>query len=279
MNAAVRRGEALGEGARLVVVVPVEGLREDQALRVVQPQPVDVGKEHQQPGEVLPALHDAELGRLLDRVGGVAAGVRQADDPGLGGLRLQQERGEVLGVQRVAHLAEDLAAGLQHHRLGIALERVAEGVIGGEEEPGVVGPVNRVWRAGLAGQVGARRARDDQRLALVAGNLVHGQRHARVRHVEDDVHLVDVVPLAGDGRADIGLVLVIGREDLDLHALFRGTEILDRHARGDHRALPREVGVEARLVVQHADPDHAVGHLGVSRAGGESHRCCCRHLA
>ena len=48
------------------------------------------------PARVWPRLGDAELGRLLDRVDGVAAGVGEADHLGAGGLRLQQEGGEVL---------------------------------------------------------------------------------------------------------------------------------------------------------------------------------------
>ena len=89
-------GEALGEGAGLVVQVPVEGLGEDQALRRLEAERVHVGDEDEQAGELLAALDDAELGGLLDRVDGVAAGVGEADDLGLGGLRLQQEGGEVL---------------------------------------------------------------------------------------------------------------------------------------------------------------------------------------
>jgi hypothetical protein len=69
-------------------------------------------------------------------------------------------------------------------------------------------------------------------------------------------------------RAHVRLVLVVGEDDLDLEALGGGTEILDRHPRGDHRALARQIGVEARLVVEDSDLDDAVGDLGGRRAGG-----------
>ena len=108
--------EALGERARLIVQVPVERLGEVQALRGVQAERVDVGDEQQQTGKLLAAGDDAELGRLLDRVGGVAAGIGEADDLRLRGLRLQQERGEVRGVERMAHRAEHLAAVRLDHR-------------------------------------------------------------------------------------------------------------------------------------------------------------------
>ena len=285
MDAAVALGEALGERARLVVHVPVEGLGEDEALGGRQPERVHVGDEDQQAREILAAPHDAELGALLDRVGGVAAGVGEADDLGLGGLRLQQERGEILRVERMAHLAQHLAAALDHHRLGVALERVAEGVVGGEEEPrvaaglhdraagavgqrpGVVGPVDRVGGARLAGEVGGGGARDQQRLALVAGDLVDGERDAGVRHVDDHVDLVGVEPLPGHLGADVGLVLVVGGDDLDLQSLLVGAEVLDGHTGRHHGALAGEIGVETRLVVQHADLDDAVGDLGGGGAG------------
>ena len=52
---------------------------------------MDVGQEHEHPGKVLPALDDAELGGLLDRVRRVAAGIGETEDLGLRCLRLQQE--------------------------------------------------------------------------------------------------------------------------------------------------------------------------------------------
>jgi hypothetical protein len=44
--------------------------------------------------ELLSSRDDAELRRVLDRVGGVAAGIDEPDDLGLRALRLQRERGE-----------------------------------------------------------------------------------------------------------------------------------------------------------------------------------------
>ena len=58
--------------------------------------------DKQQKGDQpLPALLDAEFGRLLHRVDGVAAGIGEADHLGLGALRLQQERGEIGGAERM----------------------------------------------------------------------------------------------------------------------------------------------------------------------------------
>ena len=47
--------------------------------------------------------------------------------------------------------------------------------------------------------------------------------------------------------ADVGLVEVIAADDLDLHALGGGAEILDRLACHPDRGGARDVGVEARI--------------------------------
>src|SRR6185503_21235758 len=96
-----------------------------------------VGGEDQQAGQLLAALDDAELAGLLDRVDGVLAGIGEADDLGLGSLGLQQEGREVLRAERMTYAAEHLAAGLLDDFADVALERVTEGVVGGEEEPAV----------------------------------------------------------------------------------------------------------------------------------------------
>ena len=214
-------------------------------------------------------------------------GVGEADDLRLRRLRLQQERREILRVERHLHVAQHLAAVLDDDGRGVALERGAEGVVRGDEEPrvaarlhdglagavgehpGVVGPVDRVRRALGAREVGGGRARIDEDLVLLAHHLVHRECHARGRHVHDRVDALGVDPPARDLRADVGLVLVVGGDDLDLEALVLGREVLDRHLRGDHRARAAQVGVEARLVVQHPDLDHAARDLRVRRSRSE----------
>ena len=189
--------EALRPGAGLVVLVPIEGRGQLQAVRGLQAEAVDVGDEDQQPGELLAALDDAEFRRLLDRVDRVATGIGEADDLGLRGLRLEQVGGEIRGVERHLDRAQHLAAAGGDDRGGVAFERVAEGVIGGDEEPGiaagldhraagavrqrnrVVGPMNAGWRAGLAGQVGGGGAGDQERLLALARHVLYRQRDAR----------------------------------------------------------------------------------------------------
>jgi hypothetical protein len=98
---------------------------------------VHFGEGKEQRGEALAAGDDAELGGLLDAVGGVQASVGQADDLGAGGLRLQEERRVIGARQRMAYRALDFAALGFDELASLLFQRVAEGVVGGEEIPAV----------------------------------------------------------------------------------------------------------------------------------------------
>jgi hypothetical protein len=54
---------------------------------------------------------------------------------------------------------------------------------------------------------------------------------------------------------------VVGDGDLDRLAEHRTAGILDRHARRNRRAGTAQVGIEARLIVEHTDFDNVVGDL------------------
>ena len=235
-----------------------------------------VGDEHQERRELLAALDDAEFRRLLDRIGGVAAGIGEADHLGLGGLGLQQERREVRGVQRVLDAAGDIAAIGRHGRGGVTLEGGAEGVVGGQEEPaiaaglgqrragavgeheGVVGPVDRVRRALRVGQVGGAGARIEEDGVLFLDDVVDRQRHAGIRHIDDDIDLVDVEPLPRDVGADVRLVLVIAGDHVDLPALGEKAGIFHRHLRGQRRAGTADIRIQPGLVAERTDLDDLV---------------------
>ena len=123
-----------------------------------------------------------------------------------------------------------------------------------------------VGRAGLAGEIGGRRAHRQEHLVLVAGKLVDRERDRGGGHVGDGIDLVDVKPLARNAQADVGLVLVVAADDLDFHTLRGGTEILDRLARHPDRGGARDIGVEARLIVEHADFDRSAAILCIADA-------------
>ena len=227
-------------------------------------------------------LADAELAGLLDRVDGVAAGIGEADDLRARSLRLQQEGGEIGRVERMANGAEHLAPCRPDHIGGVRLERMAEGVVGGEEEPGVapclhrscagalgervgvVGPMEAVRRAGFAGQIGRGRARHDIDPVLLAGELLDRERDRRIAEARHHVDLVDIEPLTPGGRGHVCLVLVISEHEVDRLAQYLPAEILDRHSHRGDAARPGEIGIDAGHVVEHRDLDHVVGHLGLA---------------
>jgi hypothetical protein len=265
--------EAIGEVAALVVAIPVIALGQHQALGGIEPEAVNFGQRQQQPGKLLAALDDAELGRLLDRVGGVEAGVGKADDLGFRALRLQQERGEVRRVQGDADRTHDLAALFPDEIAGVFLQRITEGVVRGHEEPGiaaglhqraagtdrqrvgVVGPVETVRRAGVAGNARGRRPHDDVDLLLFLREFLDRERHRGRRQFGNHVDVLDLVPAPRDGGGEIRLVLVVGGDDVDRLAEHTAAEILDRHLGGFERILAAVIGVDPGLVVQNADLD------------------------
>ena len=187
----------------------------------------------------------------------------------------------------MAHFSEHLSTILLDHSCGVAFERVAEGIVGGQEEPripaglynrfsrpvregpGVVGPVDRVGGAFRAGQVRGRRTRHKKYFVLVAHDFVHCERHRGGRHVDDHVDLIDVNPGPRDVRADVRLVLMVGADDFDLHAFGGRAKILDRHPCCDDRALPAQIGIGPGHVVHHADLDCSVRILSLRRAAPE----------
>jgi hypothetical protein len=126
------------ENARLALgAIPVERHRDDQPLRRLEAERVHVRDVHEQRGDFLPHPGEAEFGRLLQRIGGVAAGGCKRDDLGAGGLRLQQEGGEIRSVERRTQRAEHLATVLPHDLGRLRFQEVTERVVGGYEEPGI----------------------------------------------------------------------------------------------------------------------------------------------
>ena len=112
---------------------------------------------------------------------------------------------------------------------------------------------------------GADRAGDGDAI-LLRRDLLDRERDRRIVEADGHVDVIGVEPLARDRRADIGLVLVVGDDDVDRLAEYRSAGILNRHPRGDDRAGAAEVGIEARLIVENTDANDAVGYLRVRGA-------------
>jgi hypothetical protein len=86
--------------------------------------------------------------------------------------------------------------------------------------------------------------------------------------------LLTVDPLPRDAGADVGLVLMVGGNDVDLPALGGHAGILDRHLGRKRGACAAEIGVKPRIIGQDADL-----HGFVLRKGAAVHRereCCAK---
>jgi len=197
----------------------------------------------------------------------------------LRGLRLQHEGGKVWCCERRTHRAKHLAAIGGDHGGRIALQRVAERVVVGDEEPAVAAaldhglrrahrkgvriehPLDRIGRAELAVEVGRSGRVRDEKLLLLAGDGLHRKADRRNRHVDDQIDLLGIVPAPRDCCADVGLQLMIADDDADGFAEHRAAEVVDRHLRRSHRALAGRRRGRAVHVGQHADFHDVVGDL------------------
>ena len=171
--------------ARFVVEIPVKAFSQIHALRCFEAEAVDVGDEHQKAGQRLLG-RDAELGRLLDRVGGVGACIGKPDHLRTRSLRLQQERREIGAGKGMPHRTKHFAAVRQHHGSGIFFERLSERVIGGQEEPAVAALLDHRLAGAVGQRVGVVGVMHIGVGAVLAGN----QRRRSAGHHGDAVLLL-----------------------------------------------------------------------------------------
>ncbi len=73
--------------------------------------------------------------------------------------------------------------------------------------------------------------------------------------------MICIEPLPRDPDRDVGLVLMISRNDLDRLAQHRVVKIFRGEFCGGDRTGPAEIATAA-VVAEHADADHAVGYAG-----------------
>ena len=176
---------------------------------------------------------------------------------------------------------------------GVALDGMAEGVVRGQEEPGVaailhrggahgvghrpgvVDPMHVVGGAGTARQIGGGGGGDQRHLVLVAHNIDQAERDGRSRHVDDRVHPVAVEPGAGDLQAGVDAVLRVRHHHLDADARVVAGEVLHRQAHAGDAAGAGVAGIGAGHVGQNAQADWrglrtgSQGDVGRGQAGGE----------
>ncbi len=254
---------------------------------------MDVVDEQQEGDQRLSRILQAEFAGLLDGIDGVGAGIGEPDHFRLRSLRLQQQRREIRCAERMAARAQHLATMSLDVIGGFRFDALAERVIHRQEIPvgaatlhhrrggGVAGgprivdPLNGVGRAILAGQIRARGGGGEKRHRRPAQQRVDAETDRGVRHVDHRIDLVDVDPLADDRGADVGLVLMVGVDDLDLDILAAAVEVLGGHTGRFHR--PHAIGVleDAGNIIENADANDGVRDLRMRRCpSGARHGEC-----
>ena len=102
--------------------------------------------------------------------------------------------------------------------------------------------------AGVAGQARGRGPHHDVDLLHLPRQIVDRERDRGRRQLGDHVDAFDLVPAPRDGGGEVGLVLVVGGDHLDLLAEHAAAEILHRHLGGLERPCAAVIGVDAGLV-------------------------------
>ncbi len=241
-----------------------------------------VRDQHQQAGD-FHLRRKAEFIGGLDGVAGVAGRICQSQHRGARGLRLQDEGREVGRVQRMPDTSLCGAAIGLHHRRRIAFESVPEGMVHGQEIPilvalfhhcarraarqrnRVIDVVHGVGRALGIRQLGSTRAHHEERRLLFLGYFRHRQRRRGIRPCDQHIDALLVQPFAGPGRCDVGTVLVIRHQHLNLLAGHHAAQV--RHCHLDCLGAARAVGVrrQAGHVGYETNADHAVVGRGRTR--------------
>ena len=134
---------------------------------------------------------------------------------------------------------------------------------------GVEHIMDGVGTAGLVGEADRARAVEHDDLVARLRDLAGGERGGGRRDVEDHLDALVVEHVAGDVGGEVGLVQMIGRDDLDLAAEHLAAEILRRHLRGGLAARPGDVGIEARHVEDAAELER---RLALRQRRGRRHR-------
>jgi hypothetical protein len=100
---------------------------------------------------------------------------------------------------------------------------------------------------------------------------VNGERDRRRRQLGDHVDAFDLIPTPRDAGGKIGLVLMIGGDDLDLLAEHVAAKILNRHLGRFEGIFAAVIRVDARLIVEDADLDT------LCRRRNGKQKTACRH--
>jgi hypothetical protein len=181
-------------------------------------------------------------------------------------------------------MADNRAAEFLDRRHAVTFQRMPEGEVRANEEPfvgfraenrfhrtrrcavGIPRPVDTSRRTGLAGKVRGSGA-DQNDFVARARNLYDGKSDGGICDIRHYIDVLDIKPLANDGRTDVRLVLVVRRKDFDAPAVDREAKLLRRHACRLDRPTAGGAGKRSIHIGYDSDLNDAVGDLCVGWSG------------
>ena len=117
----------------------------------------------------------------------------------------------------------------------------------------VIGEVDAVGRALLAGHVRRRRAGDQVDALLLAATCCIARPEECGSAIGQHIDALVIDPFAGQRAGDVRLVLIVGLHDLDRPAEHRTAEILHRQLDRHAVAWTADVAIRAAHVAEQAD--------------------------
>ena len=255
--------------------------------------------EHQQANHGR-LLIEAELTGRFQGVDEVLAGVGKRDSISAGSLGLQYKGGEVSRAERRFGRTDDFTTVGVDHTTGDLLQSVAESVIGRDEEPlllasfdqrlnravgqrhDVICPVRVVRGAGFGGEGVATGATDQRGLGVRRQDLRGGPYHTAGHQTIHGINLLAVDPLAHFGRAEVRLVLIIGRNNVDGRIQYLTAKVFNRHFDGLDTVLATDIPVRTIHIRQNTDTNLIIRNrsecIAHESAGDRQCRQCFFHV-
>ena len=135
------------------------------------------------------------------------------------------------------------------------------------ERPGVESPLDGGRLTEFSGEVGGRGRRGEHGAILLVHEGVDGETDAGIGEVDDRVDALLIHPSPRNRDSDIGLVLMVCENDLDLEAARLLGEVLGRELSANQRPLADLIGERTGEVAQHADLDRVARNLRRSVRG------------
>src|ERR1700694_5326681 len=124
--------------------------------------------------------------------------------------------------------------------------------------------MDHVFAAAFAGEIGTACGRDERDLVFILDKRLSAESDRGIADIGNDIDITFIEPATDDSQANVGLVLMIGNEQLDLDVRILGNEFVDCQLRASDTGRPLNIAIDASHIGNVPDADR----IGCLRARG-----------